>query len=337
MIVLKVFIYDMGLLSLIIMGFWDWVKVGRIHTACLTMAITLMGYVYAGGSDVLTGFLWLLFGLGWHYFGFLQNNVFDYKYDKMDPNKQHFPLVSGRVSYRSAFIVAHAGLALLFVYGSILVGNGLGIMLIVIGYISGMVYNYYSKQIIWKPIPIAVCFSVLPLISYVSVGMSPSYEALLLWLFVFMTMLFQIGYSGELKDIDRQENNILRKIGSEIGVSLYAIILKAGNLLVGVLILDAVGIASPEVLIAPFLLMLLISIVLERQINDYIKWSQGVWDRDAALKNMSFMEVLTYWFLVAVSADILGRIYTVGWFFLPVVWFFLWNKAYWGTVSYPKV
>jgi 4-hydroxybenzoate polyprenyltransferase len=314
----------------------EWVRVGRIHTAALTMPVTLLGYVLAGGNDALTGLGWLLFGLGWHYFGFLQNNLFDLKYDRLDPEKQHFPLVRGAIRARDAWAVDIVGLALLFVYGAALSGfSPSPIAAMATGYAAGTIYNAYSKRTLLKPIPIAVCFSALPAIPYLGIR-GPDYLIASLVAFVFTTILYQIGYSGELKDIERGERNILRALGSPTLVYLYACSLKIANIVAGVALLEQLAPKDVSSLVAVVVVAVVIIFVLERQLEDYDMWRDGRWDRRAALRNMSLMEILSYWYLVVCLMPVLG-LWSVPWIVLPLLWFIALNRFIFGTTIYPKV
>jgi 4-hydroxybenzoate polyprenyltransferase len=313
----------------------EWIRVGRIHTAAMTMPITLLGYVLAGGRDPLVGFGWLVFALGWHYLGFLQNNLFDLKYDRLDPEKQHFPLVRGTVSPRTAWTVDVIGLALLFMLGSVLSNwSAMSIMLITVGYAAGTLYNAFSKVTLLKPIPIAVCFAVLPVIPYVSMK---SFDGLILMMFVYVILmiLYQIGYSGELKDIDRKERNILRVIDRYGGVDSYAATLKMLNLMVGFIIYKLVG-GGWGLDILVIVLAVIIVVVLVHQMEDFKMWKSGNWSRTTALRNMSLMEILSYWYLVVCLMPILG-LWSVLWIVLPLLWFIALNRFIFGTTIYPKV
>jgi len=313
----------------------EWIRVGRIHTAALTMPVTLLGYVLAGGGDPLVGLGWLLFGLGWHYFGFLQNNLFDLRYDVLDPEKQHFPLVRGTIRARDAWAVDVAGLALLFVYGAALSGfSASSVAMIALGYASGTIYNAFSKRTLLKPIPISLCFSVLPAVPYLSIRPADQLIAYLV-AYIFLTILYQIGFSGELKDIERGERNILKALRSPIPVYLYAYSLKMSNIIAGLALLyHYEGVSVYNILAATAVAMIII-LMLDRQLEDYDGWETGRWDRTRALKNMSLMEILTYWLLIACLPALWP--WQILWIALPVLWFIALNRFIFGTTIHPRV
>ncbi|MEM2233935.1 MAG: UbiA family prenyltransferase [Nitrososphaerota archaeon] len=319
------------------MSLAEWIRVGRIHTAALTMPVTLLGYVLAGGKDWVAGTAWALFGLWWHYVGFLQNNLFDLRYDLMDPEKRHFPLVKGTVPVRWAWVVDNVGLLVLLVVGVVLGGNPVSWSFLVLGVASGTVYNAFSKRTLLKPIPISLCFASLPLIPYTSLRpLDP--VGMLLFASVFTTILYQIGVSGELKDVRRSEANILRSLGP---ASIpYMVVLKVVNLLtIYILGLHVsppgdVYFAVSQVMLTTFSLMAIF--LLMKQIEDLLDSQKETWDRDRALLRMSAMEIVTYYALVSAVTKAIGYWLPL-WFVLPLLWFFVFNRFIFGTVTYPKV
>ena len=314
----------------------EWIRVGRIHTAALTMPITLLGYVLAGGRDFLMGFLWILFGLFWHYFGFLQNNLFDLKYDIHDPAKQHFPLVRGTINVRTAWIVDITGLVLLFLFGVFLAPNIISICFMVLGAISGTLYNVFSKRTLLKVIPISICFSSLPIIPYASIS-KLDILAMLLFVSVFTTIAYQIGFSGELKDYKRYEVNILRMLGRFVPV--YAWSMKLINLVCIWFLFYTLSSYNIDLFTA--VIMIAIMAIIFRLCIYQIKkdWKnilKGRMDRKGALTRMSMVEVFTYILTIIAVSPVLGW-YIGLWIVLPIVWFIIFNKLIFGTTLYPKV
>ncbi|MEM2941392.1 MAG: UbiA family prenyltransferase [Thermoproteota archaeon] len=308
------------------------------------MPITLLGYVLAGGNNPITGVGWLLFGLLWHYVGFLQNNILDYEYDRRDPEKQHFPLVSGRIKLVDAVVVESVGLIVLAVSGLLLGGrNTYSTTFLIAGIVSGTLYNLTSKKTLLKPIPIAICFASLPAISYTSVR-PPDTTMWLLFFAVFTTILYQIGFSGELKDIRQGERNILLRLGSLKNVAVYAIALKSTNIAT-ILTLGYATSEGTETLtrLSALTIALLASILLiditVKQLKDYEKavdMTEEWRDRDKALKNMSYVEILTYITLIISLTPVLGTTSPL-YILLPIAWFAAMNRIIFGTTSYPKV
>jgi len=323
------------------MNLMEWVRAGRIHTASLTMPLALIGYVYGGGSDWVKGLLWLVFGLIFHYSGFLQNNVHDYMYDLKDPHKQHFPLVRGTIKLKHAFIVAYTGIIGVSVIPFILGGIPSLSVYIFGTLIPGTIYNLFSKKTLLKPIPISICFPTIPLASYLSASPVIDIKIIVLVLTFVATMLYQIGYSGELKDIDRAEKNILRSIGSTKWVAVYAIAIKTSNILIAayLLYLNLDGLSITNMVIIGMFVITTVAIaeLLYQQTYDYIKWTKHSWDRNQALKNMSFMEIFSYILIIVASANVLGILYAPLWIILPILWFITFNRVIFGTKLFPKV
>jgi 4-hydroxybenzoate polyprenyltransferase len=318
-----------------------WIKVGRIHTACLTFSITILGYIAAGGRELINIILLFIFGLLWHYVGFLDNNCCDYEYDKKDPNKKHFPLVTGEIKLLHAQLVVFFLLIILFTLGIYISNNNpLSIWILSMGILSGLIYNRFNKITYLKVLPISICFSFLPLFSYTLISID--FIGFLIFLFVFTQILFQIGFSGELKEIEAlKERNILRALGARVEwhwktknkylftskkYYIYSISLKLVNLLIGAILTYFIGNYYIFIL---FSILTLISTIL------LIK--EGEWNRDKKLKEMSLVEILTYFTFVSCVWNRIGFYYGIFFIVFPIIWFYLFNKWFWGTVTYPKV
>ena len=144
-------------------------------------------------------------------------------YDLKDPSKSHHPLVNGRISLRSAHNVIHWGLnivlplmALFTLWVSPAPVPALIALLIWVAW--GFSYNNgLSKESLYGFIPISVCFA-----SWAAWGWLLSHETLggLGWLYViymFFTILYQISWSGFIKDFGMEErSNILVKLGARM-------------------------------------------------------------------------------------------------------------------------
>jgi 4-hydroxybenzoate polyprenyltransferase len=106
------------------------------------------------------------------------NDYFDREVDRGRADK---PVATGAISPRTAWLVG-AGFAVACMALSLLVGNGLFIVLTAVGLTGGLLYDAGLKQTALSWLPFAIAFPTLPLWAYVAVY--PSAEELperLLW------------------------------------------------------------------------------------------------------------------------------------------------------------
>ena len=187
-----------------------WLRLIRIHTASLTQPVVLLGLVLA---DVRIGWRWIpyvLFALIYHSGGFLQNNILDFRHDKLDPAKVHFPLISGEFSQGKA-----KGLFTCLTILTLLLGLGLSqgrwlsILFLVSLMGSGWLYNYRCKRDVLSPVYLAAAFVSLPLYSYFAYA--HRLPPLVIWTLSYMAflMLFQIGVEGYMKDIQSDDVSLV--------------------------------------------------------------------------------------------------------------------------------
>jgi len=75
-------------------------KLIRIHTSSLTQRCVLLAAILAGERRIPILIAYALWVILFHAVGFVDNNIEDYKHDRKDPAKKHFPLVTGEASLR---------------------------------------------------------------------------------------------------------------------------------------------------------------------------------------------------------------------------------------------
>ncbi|HEV8359061.1 MAG TPA: UbiA family prenyltransferase [Candidatus Thermoplasmatota archaeon] len=186
----------------------------------MTIPGTLLGPVIAGSQDPAMYLGLGLWALGFHYFGFMHNNLCDLKHDKADPAKQHFPLVSGAIGERLAWRVWAAGTLLFYAVGIAIIVLGRGELLWSLAFLhaailAGVAYNLASKRTRVAPFLIALSFASLPVYAFFAVGGAPQNVAVwYVFAYGFVLMLHQIAYSGYLKDLAPDPVNWLRNWGA---------------------------------------------------------------------------------------------------------------------------
>jgi len=232
-----------------------WLQLFRAQTVPATLLLVLVPYLTnAPFFDIKLLFL-ALYSIATHYFSFGHNSLMDFAlgYDQKDPSKQHHPLISGEISLHIAHKVIHFGqilLTFLAVYISFVHSPNFGLALATfsIFMVSGYAYNCgLSKESILGFLPISLCFTCLGAWAWFLSHNSINQLGWLLLAYFFMTILFQISWSGHLKELElRERSNILTKMGAKVDVTwkgekvfvpgkawIYGWFIKAFNIILG--------------------------------------------------------------------------------------------------------
>lgn len=321
----------------------DYLRLVRIHTSAETQALMLIGYLAAGGSDLATAALWLVYGVVAHAWGFLQNNIFDYEQDKQDPSKQHFPLVSGRISYGQAWaidVLLAIGMSVLVVVQAwkAPLAWPMGLFLL-LSMVFGTAYNMWSKKSLTGPLWISLAFTSLPPISYFSVTSTVSPLLVLICLYVFFTIFWQIAYSGYLKDVESDKVNLLRLLGVRAGreihstwkSELFGYAMRVPTLLIGftlvVLYTGLWWVVEGYLLVSAALIIMVTRLVS----------LDGEWDHHKAVMQMAVVEILVYYGLVFALGGVISWNWLVFLLAYPLAWYVVLNRLTWGTSLTPRV
>ncbi len=263
-------------------------------------------------------------------------------YDKADPNKTHHPLVAGRISLTMAHNVIHWGLCGLSVAAILISLNFspdplLSMVAVLLWVVFGFAYNNgLSKESVLGFLPITMDFTAMGAWGWSLSHGSFDTVGYLLLSFIFFTLLFQVSWSGHIKELGQKEkSNILLKMGLHFEgkkvvvpsyAKVYGIFVKSFNLFLGYLIIWELF--SPVKLVYMGILTVLVIFFLHQLTKTRI------YQREKELRNMSMMEVLT---IYAVPPLVLSPIPAATLMAIGVVYFFGMNKILWGTSSFPRV
>lgn len=310
----------------------------RIHTACLTMSVLIIAALLSGQSTWHV-FLFAVFALFFHMFGFALNNLTDYRYDLKDPYKQHFPLISGRINYRHAVYADIAGILLAYVLGAWIVAlEPIPMAMMSVAFLAGILYNLKNKTSAFGPVLISTSFALL--IPYVMFSGSINITLMVLYfVFAFLTMYAQISVAGFIKDIEVDQYNMMSGMGMHLLASqiifsranrIYAWGLRTGVLVSGLLIWFTIPVNPVSMVL--FVLLQLITLVLG---NGMVR--NNAWLRPWFLKRMSMVEVVNYLSLVFLFAPVYGVYWAIFLFVYPILWFMGMNYLFFGQATSPKV
>ena len=310
----------------------------RIHTASLTVSVVVIAALLSSYSITYVA-LFAVFALLFHMFGFSINNIMDYRYDLTDPYKRHFPSISGSINMGHAMVASMIGTVLSYIYGAWLVGFAiLPVIFLSVALIAGIVYNFINKVSAFGPFLISLSFASL--IPYVMLSLHGTQNIIVFYAaFAFLTLYYQIGVSGYLKDIEVDQYNFMSRLGMKLIAGKitftddnrnYAFGLRVAILTVGLVVAGLIGFN----LITATVFVAIQLVVIGRSIH---MLKNNAWIRTNYLKQMSMIEILNYFSLAILFAPMYGMWWMAFLVVFPILWFMAFNKMFFGTLSAPRV
>lgn len=340
------------------MGLKPYLRLTRAHTVPLEAVPAALGAALALGELVnFWVWAWFVSGVFYHLSGYGMNSLMDWDsgHDKHDPHKQHHPLNSGTLSREQASKVVRALFAFTAVYTLLLVfPSWMGAVVMVVGIISGVGYNALSKSTVFKPIPIGIAHTTMFVLPYVSLGgevYAP--EFILASLAVFTWVLYQIGISGEIKDVvSEEETNILTALDlarvrnvadefyqpREVKLFFNPLMLVISYTLKGITIAACIFlfITLGGTVTLPYLIVFLVfsSLCL---VLSVLLVKDGEYNRDGRIFQMSMIEFLTLVVFAFAFAPVIGHRGASALVILSALWVLVFNKLEWDTWVAPEV
>jgi len=324
-----------------------WLQMCRVQTAPATIIIVVASYLVGGGRlFALNGLLVGAFALAAHWLTFGHNSLMDTQggWDTKDQHKQHHPLVVGTISLGSAHNAIHTGLFFLtpFAVGLVLLGGGnpfLAMVSFSIFLTAGHCYNDgLSKTTIWSFAPITVCFTSLALFSYYVVAKETTPLMLCLALYIALTMLFEISWEGECKEITADEANLLRSMGVECDgerfkagpAKVYGWGVKSLNLAVGGYILCRYVLTPLTAVL--FLVLAGLAVYFCHELT-----KDRVWDRHRTVVYCASEEIVSIYIMPAILIPVIGLAESLSLMAFGILYFTFFNRVLWGTTIGPRV
>jgi 4-hydroxybenzoate polyprenyltransferase len=202
----------------------EYLKLARSFNAVLTGVSPVMGAIAMEQYNLITLFLLFLIGFFGHTFGFVFNDIIDYKIDKTSREIGDRPLISGTISIKKAWIFAIISMALAFILGIFIAHKTLNytsIIFLLIAAIFITVYNLISKKL--PGMDIFVAIGIFFLILY---GASTTVDNInritpLAWIVCILgsiQVLFMQFIAGGMKDIENDYKRGAKTIAVKLGV-----------------------------------------------------------------------------------------------------------------------
>jgi 4-hydroxybenzoate polyprenyltransferase len=206
------------------MKFREYLKLARSFNAVLTGVSPVLGAIAMEHFNVIDLFLLFLVGFLGHTFGFVFNDIIDYKIDETSKEISDRPLISGTISVNKAWIFAIITLILAFLiafYISYKNQNYFSIIFLIISAAFIIFYDLTSKKL--PGMDIFVALGVFFLILYgTTISINSLYEVRhLAWIVCILgsiQVIFMQLIAGGLKDIENDYIRGVKTIAIKIGV-----------------------------------------------------------------------------------------------------------------------
>jgi len=254
----------------------EYLKLARSFNAVLTGISPVMGAVAMEQYNILYLFLLFLVGFLGHTFGFVFNDIVDYKIDKYSKEISDRPLISGTISVKKAWIFAITSMAAAFIiaiYIAVTTHSFFPILILVISSFFIILYDLTSKKFPFTDVlvSIGIFFLILYGAFYGGNPAKSIYDITeLAWIVCVLgsiQVLFMQIVAGGMKDIENDFKKGAKTLAVKMGVRVIDGNLKVSSSFKSL----AYSIQLADVIIV-FLPFLIIQNFSESPILQYFQW-----------------------------------------------------------------
>jgi 4-hydroxybenzoate polyprenyltransferase len=340
-------------------------RLWRIQTMALTGLVPVVGALVFASVEPAAAIvdisdIWidlvLLFLVGslLHVFGFVLNEWADVEIDRVSPDLQDKPLVSGSVSEREALFTALAAAALSFVPLTLVTTDVETHLVFLASVLMAGAYDLFGKR---APLDVllAGCLTLLLLTGAMSLGhFDPSIEHhVTLFLCIgglqFLQNLFQNAIEGGIKDADHDSAAGARTFAAVLGVKVENGMVETGYAFTNsAVIIKGIQIALlfyTALIVVEFreaewyyLLTALLSVAAAVMVITLSMMLPPVeFDRSRLRRIFSIHELATYGAIILVITPLVGGTVALLLFVFPMLWFFTVNRTLFGGALEPGV
>lgn len=202
----------------------EYFKLARSFNAVLTGISPVMGAIAMEQYNIVTLLILFLIGFFGHTFGFVFNDIIDYRLDKTSKEITDRPLISGTISLKNAWIFSLFCIILAFVIASLFAFNSANYFPIII--LSASAFCIILYDLISKKFPFMDIFVALGIFFFILYGASTQVNSLsditiLAWIVCILgsiQVFFMQIVAGGLKDIENDYKSGAKTAAVTLGV-----------------------------------------------------------------------------------------------------------------------
>ncbi len=338
----------MGLRFTFVVMLRDYIELTRLFNMGLTAVAPVLGALSmwdVGSLAVWKLFILFIIGSLAHIFGFVINDVIDFRLDKLSKDLSARPLVRGSITRRGAAIFAVScmigSFLLSFVFFSDLFRYLVLVGILLVAYFFATVYDIASKKYPGMDLVVASAIFFLILFGASTIG-TPTRLAYIVALIGAIQVLFMNMINGAIKDIDHDEQGSANTVAIRLGAKVYAgiIALPVSFKTTGYLI-EIVRIA---LIFLPFVFLgldpnlwqiaLLVVFAVATFFSIYKLYSIKTFDRTRIRKCIGIIVIFMYATTPVMLSSL--NIYIILVALIPPLWFFASNLVLHKTIFEPK-
>jgi 4-hydroxybenzoate polyprenyltransferase len=234
----------------------EYLKLSRSFNAVLTGVSPVMGAIAMEQYNLIYLFLLFLIGFFGHVYGFVLNDILDYKIDKTSKEISDRPLISGTISIKKAWAFAITSMIISFI----------------IAFYLAITTNIYPPIIILPGMDIILTIGIFFLILYGASTVKDIFNveklALIVCFLGSIQVLFMNAIAAGMKDIENDYKRGARTLAIKMGVRITD-----GRLKVPVSFKSlAYGIQLIDILVV-FLPFFIVWNITQLSIYQYLQWT----------------------------------------------------------------
>ena len=240
----------------------EYLKLARSFNAVLTAVSPVMGAIAMEQYNLVHLSLLFIIGFFGHTYGFVLNDILDYKIDKDSKDISDRPLISGTITLRKAWVFALASLVialLIAIYISYTTGTWYALIILILsaGFIT--LYDLISKKLPLTDIILGIGVSLFVL--YGAAIQVPRFMDITLLAGIVsilggIQVLFMNIVAGGLKDIENDYQKGANTLAVKLGVRVQNHLLQVSTafkaVAYGIQAIDIILVFTPFFIIASF-------------------------------------------------------------------------------------
>jgi len=289
-----------------------------------------------GTFDLVTLSLLFLLGAYSSIFGFVLNDYVDIEVDKQSKELKDRPLVSGSISQQAALWICFSMIMLTFItffilfYGEIITSlRFISVIVILIAWILGSIYDVYGKKIFASDILVALSVAFIFLIGAFALNKEPTLFTWIIFVLTFNNLFHMNAIEGGIKDADHDVlmnvNNIALRSGVSVNHDRLFIPLSFKILSMSVRLSSIILLFVPFVFFdKPFYSwqLLILGIASAGVLFFSLKLlTLKQFDRSKIRKYISIQSFLRYSLVPLMLLSLIDVIPTIILIFLPILWY----------------